>query len=154
MRAVCIRLRASGARISRVPHQTVAGARWRLGSSLCEKWRNQRANLQAGTVQLARTRDTPRQNNRTLRTFVEHRTQLIILHRVRRALAVLSSTTMGGPFHRKTRQQATALRRLVARALCRRALVACLAASRLRAAVIKYDFKRVGQRRAHKVAMR
>ena len=28
--------------------------------------------------QLARSRDTPRANNRTLRTFIEHRTQLII----------------------------------------------------------------------------
>ena len=39
------------------------------------------------------------------KTRFEHRTQLIILRRVRRRCSpCLSSTTMGGPFHGKTRQ--------------------------------------------------
>ena len=55
------------------------------------------------------------------------------LRRVGRRLPSLSSTTMCGPFHGKTRQQHDAARRLVTRTLRRRTLVARL--SGLRAAL-------------------
>ena len=49
-----------------------------------------RRTLARGTVRLARTRDTPRakRSYTEFRTFIEHRTQLIILRRGGRVLAV------------------------------------------------------------------
>eukprot|EP00964_Phaeocystis_antarctica_P038611 scaffold22083_cov54-Phaeocystis_antarctica.AAC.2 len=110
-----------------------------LNSSLFE---TKERTCKQGTVQLARTRDPPRTKRAytELRTVIEHRTQLIILRRVRRVLAVpvfhWSSTTMGGPFHGKTRQQPDASRRLVARAFHRRSLIARLAASFFRSSLL------------------